>query len=152
LRGLPFRLVSCAVALGLVTVLWGTGCSSPSCNACIEASSATFDLTCAASNLTSIAVSGPCAADDASIESFTTYSFPIVAVDSPTPGVCHIKLTFATGFTYSTDVTFASTTAGSCSGCPSYIGATSGPFMVHNPSNTCVDASAGVEASDAGAE
>ncbi len=47
----------------------------------------------------------------------------------------HIVLTFATGFTYSADVTF--TTHTSCGGC-SYQAPTSGPFTVNNPADTCV--------------
>jgi hypothetical protein len=77
---------------------------------------------------------------DASVESYTGPAGQDVGISSPTPGTCHIELIFRTGFTYTADVTFSSQTAGSCRECPSYIGPTSGQFMVKNPSSTCVDA------------
>jgi hypothetical protein len=70
-----------------------------------------------------------------------------VVVASPSPGTCHVLLTFASGFTYSADVTFASQNLNPTCGCPAFIGPTSGPFTVNNPSETCVDAS-----TDAGAD
>lgn len=59
----------------------------------------------------------------------------MVTVYSSSAGSCHIELTFATGFTYSADVTFTSQTEGLCPGCAPYIGPTSGPFTVNNPSD-----------------
>ncbi len=74
----------------------------------------------------------------------------IVVVDSQGAGVCHIELTFATGFAFTTDVAFATRSGGVCGGpqctCGDYVAATSGPFAVHNPSTTCVDAGADAEA------
>jgi hypothetical protein len=65
-----------------------------------------------------------------------------VFVESQSPGVCHIELTFATGFTYPADVTFTLHPGGVCGGpqckCGDYLAPTSGPFTVNNPSNTCV--------------
>ncbi len=66
-----------------------------------------------------------------------------VAVPSPGPGVCDVELTFATGFTYSAEVTFASMTC--TTACGSFIGPTAGPFMVNNPGDTCVALDAGDE-------
>jgi hypothetical protein len=67
-----------------------------------------------------------------------------VFVESQDAGVCHVELTFAAGFTYSTDVTFAWQPGGVCGGpqckCEDYLAPTSGPFVVNNPSATCVDA------------
>jgi hypothetical protein len=82
-----------------------------------------------------------------------------VFVEGQSPGVCHVQLTFATGFTYSTDVTFATQSGGVCGGpqckCGDYLAPTSGPFTVHNPSDTCVaapDAGAEGDAGDGGGE
>jgi hypothetical protein len=74
-----------------------------------------------------------------------------VFVDSEDAGVCHIELTFAGGFTYTADVTFAWQPGGTCGGaqckCGDYLAPTSGRFAVNNPSTTCIDAGA-----DAGAD
>jgi hypothetical protein len=101
--------------------------------------SATFNLSCAAADLTNVAVTGPCAG-----------SFPHPSTDvpenslniySPSSGVCHVELTFATGFTYSTDVTFTSSTqTSSCCGDVTTVTPTQATFTVNNPSTTCVDA------------
>jgi hypothetical protein len=68
-------------------------------------------------------------------------------VASSTAGTCHVELAFATGFAYSTDVVFTSTTTtgGCCSG--TGVNPTQSMFMVNNPSTTCVDGGldAGVE-------
>jgi hypothetical protein len=61
-------------------------------------------------------------------------------------GVCHVELNFATGFTYSTDVTFTSMTSVNCGTTAVYVGPTQVVFDVDNPSDTCGDAGA----SDAG--
>jgi hypothetical protein len=61
------------------------------------------------------------------------------AHSSPSPGVCHIELIFATGFTYSTDVMFNSQ-EGECASSNVPI---LGPFTVNNPSDTCVALDAG---------
>jgi hypothetical protein len=88
--------------------------------------------------------SGPCSVPNTAGLAFQTPSTSEsdVTVFSAGPGVCHIALTFATGFVYAADVTFTPITQG-CA-CPSLFAATSGPFAVHNPSNTCLDA--GVDA------
>jgi hypothetical protein len=95
-------------------------------------------------DLTGVAVSGVCATPDGGVSAQTGRDKGLVAVDSPGAGVCHVELTFADGFTYSNDVTFASRTV--C-GCPSFIGPTAGPFMVDNPNDTCGEGGA-----DAGPE
>jgi hypothetical protein len=102
---------------------------------------ATFNLSCSPNDLTSVVATGPCADPDASLSWYTGKETQwAVGVVSPSPGVCHIELTFATGFTYSADVTFTEQTA-----CNSFIGPTSGPFMVNNPSDTCLDAGPSAE-------
>jgi hypothetical protein len=132
---------------------------------------ATIELNCPAA-VTTAQLTGPCApSGDAShfiVESPDAYSggsgppasagfgfscAPItqvpfseckqVYIAATAPGVCHVGLTFADGFTYSTDVTFTSQTdpePPGCARCPSYIApASQTMFMVNNPSDTCVE-------------
>jgi hypothetical protein len=64
-----------------------------------------------------------------------------ISINSASAGVCHVELTFATGFTYSTAVTFESQSAPKppvC--CPLLTAPTQSTFTVNNPSTTCVDA------------
>lgn len=110
---------------------------------CITGGLAELDLSCAHADLESVVVTGPCAEGDANPDNYldrsnTEYLF----LGSPSPGVCHVQLEFGTGFTYSTDVTFASETQGYVPGCPEcapYVGPTQGTFVVDNPSSTCGD-------------
>ncbi|MGH7435440.1 MAG: hypothetical protein ACRENE_07180 [Polyangiaceae bacterium] len=104
-------------------------------------SPATLILSCGATDLANVAISGPCAAGDAATRSTLDSSNPQnLYVTSTGAGTCHVELTFATGFTYSTDVAFVSTTTtgGCCSG--TGVNPTQSTFMVHDPSTTCVDA------------
>jgi hypothetical protein len=117
------------------------GCDDcPPC--CTTGASATFLLSCGTPNLTSVVATGPCATPDASASHYKAAPAgayeSILSVESATPGDCHIELTFATGFTYSADVTFTQHGGPECKW--SYVGPTSGPFTVNNPSDTCVDA------------
>jgi hypothetical protein len=109
---------------------------------CIQAAFATFELSCSPNDLIGVTASGPCAMPDASLSFYTgSVTEWSVLVESPTPGTCHVVLTFATGFTYEADVVFTSHSIPSepgCGQCPDYIGPTSGPFQVDNPSDTCV--------------
>jgi hypothetical protein len=108
---------------------------------------ATFNLSCSATDLTNVAVSGPCTAvADTPSNLVFEQSIPIY---SPSPGVCHVELTFATGFTYSTDVTFTSQSANPSACCPLLTAPTQTSFTVNNPSTTCVDAGASVAPTDA---
>jgi hypothetical protein len=74
-----------------------------------------------------------------------------VDINSPSAGVCHVELTFGTGFTYSADVTFTSEpglTGPSCPwSCPMTTYPKLGAFAVNNPSTTCVDGGSDAEAS-----
>jgi hypothetical protein len=111
-------------------------------------SAATLILSCGATDLTNVAISGPCAKGDAGPSYTVDLSNPQnLYVASSTAGICHVELTFATGFAYSTDVVFTSstTTGGCCSG--TGVNPTQSTFMVNNPSTTCVDGGidAGVE-------
>ena len=117
-------------------LLLGVGCGTHNlCSgSCSVNRSATFVLSCSTTDLTSVAVSGPCASGHAGTS---------LEIESPSPGVCHVALTFATGFVYSADVTFVSQTdpePAGCATCPPYITATQRTFMVDNPPATCIAA------------
>lgn len=136
----------CLAALGLLAAFAEGGCAShqDTCGSLPDLKTkAIFDLTCDAANLVSVGLSGPCATGDTSPSNYR--SSQGVEVGSPSPGVCHVVLTFATGFTYSTDVTFASQTADGCDGPQSYVGPTTVVFSVADPAAACADA--GVDAS-----
>jgi hypothetical protein len=128
----------CAAALGLLVVMGG-GCAHYACPGFETANqSATFQLSCGPTDLVSVALSGPCSDGDASISDLAaSASF---GISSPSPGVCHVTLTFATGFTYSADVTFILQNDGDTPGCPvwHYTAPTQRAFTVNNPSTTCV--------------
>ena|SRR5579863_7586584 len=138
--------VRCAVALSLLVAFGGVGCGQKSCppETCAANELATFDLSCVPTNLTSVALSGACATDDASPANYVFGpNSAYLRFGSPHPGVCHVELTFATGFRYSADVTFVSESGGAnaCGGtCSSFVAPTQGTFAVNNPSITCVDA------------
>jgi hypothetical protein len=142
----------CAATLGLLAVLGGACNQGHACPAfCNSGGSATFELSCVPTDLSAVAVSGPCAAGDAGASIYVSPSSgsyaslaetQYVYVSSPNAGVCHVVLTFANGFIYGADVTFAALTDDSlpgCPPCPSYVGPTQGTFLVPNPKGTCVD-------------
>ena len=99
---------------------------------------AIFELSCGATDLTSVVLSGPCATGDASPSHYLDGGTSVI-ISSPSPGVCHVELTFATGFTYSADVTFVSESAGGACVCPPNTAPTQTTFVVNNPSTTCLD-------------
>jgi hypothetical protein len=140
-RGLA---MACATSLVVVFGCSGEGLlgvQSACPGGCTEEAFASFDLSCSPNDLMSVTASGPCAFPDASPSSHSFAAGRSVVVRSAAPGTCHVVLTFATGFTYATDVTFTShtdSTPAGCVPCPSYIGPTEGPIEVHNPSETCV--------------
>jgi hypothetical protein len=143
-----FLVVGCT-ALGLVTVLEG-GCSNNSATEpCAPLppppTQALLWFTCNGTDLTNVNVSGPCASQDASTSQGTVGQGVYVA--SASPGVCHVELTFGTGFAYATDVTFESMTRVNCGTTEPYVGPTQQVFDVDNPSSTCVPL---IGASDAG--
>lgn len=114
---------------------------------CPVRSAASFKLSCQQTDLVSVSLSGPCAGD----AGFAGYRYVAVdsaiQVDSAGPGVCHVALTFGTGFTYAADVTFVSEPAhfAPCYVCYGGVYATQQTFEVGNPSTTCVDAGADVD-------
>lgn len=122
-------------------LLVGWGCSGRPCSGgCPTAGIASFDLACGPADLVRVALSGPCSNEDTNPSSYLlgpTGRFLVVS--SRSAGVCHVTLTFGTGFVYSADVTFTSQAdADGC--CLPYIGPTQTDFSVDNPHNTCVDA------------
>jgi hypothetical protein len=102
-------------------VVHGAGCSpTPApCSDVIPGNEpAIFNLSCGPTDLTSVALSGPCSIGDASPPNYLFGpASTSLAFSSPSPGQCHVVLTFATGFTYSADVTFASQTTAQPAGC-----------------------------------
>ena len=138
-------------ALLAASAVVGAGCSSSGeCNLVPPPVYASFELTCGSTDLTSVAVSGPCETDAG--PAFTVYPGEISIASSPTPGVCHVELTFATGLTYTVDVTYALQPF-DCNGQQNeyYVAPTQNVFTVDNPSTTCVD-SGPDGASDSGDE
>ena len=109
-------IARCAAALSLLVVLGG-GCSQGHACPGFETAnqSAILQLSCGPTDLVSVALSGPCSIGDASISNLA--ASPSLAISSPSPGVCHVTLTFATGFTYSADVTFIAQNDGDTPGC-----------------------------------
>ena len=141
-----------AVLACLFAVFGSCTSSSECCNVCPASQSATFQLTCDETDLKTVTVTGPCELPDGG--SWFSVVNGAVFVDSQGAGVCHVALTFGTGFTFATDVSFETQSGGVCGGpqckCPDFVVATSGPFAVHNPGTTCVEA--GIDAAGTDAE
>jgi len=136
-------LVARSAAIALVVALVG-GCPTYACPGTETANqAAVFRLSCGPTDLVSVVLSGPCSVGDAGSSS---YLFgpenASLAVSSPSAGVCHVTLTFATGFTYAADVTFTLQSQNDPPGCPvwHYTTPTQPTFVVNNPGSTCVDA------------
>jgi hypothetical protein len=137
-------------ALALLVIIGSGGCvtTTNACPVTCPASSQSpvgFDLSCGPTDLTSVILSGPCATGDTNPSDYLWNHGAGVSFTSPSPGVCHVTLTFGTGFTYSTDVTFAQFNVPTTPGCPpcpitKIIAPTQGFFTVSNPNDTCVDA------------
>jgi hypothetical protein len=130
-----------AAILGLLAISC-TGCSKPECNTTdLGDEPAEFRLSCGPTDLTKVALSGPCSVGDAGL---STYLFAPAStslyVTSPVAGDCHVILTFATGFIFSADVSFTLTQTEACGAFASFTVPTQSIFMVDNPSSTCVDA------------
>jgi hypothetical protein len=129
-------------ALGLLASLASGGCSHrDACGSIPDPpTKAIFEPSCGVADLVAVDLSGPCATGDASTPSYV--SGENVDIGSPSPGVCHVQLTFGTGFTYSVDVTFTSQTAqGDCVPSFSYVGPTHVVFPVTDPGETCMASS-----------
>ena len=136
--------------LAFFAVVLLCGCSSSHfCGyTCVGDQRAIFHLSCGPSDLVSVGLTGACATDDASPSDYvfgpTSGS---LAIGSSLPGTCHVVLTFANGYVYAQDVTFAAQKGlGGC--CPDFIAPTQQDFTVSNPPETCTDA--GVDAGEDG--
>ena len=97
-----------------------------------------FELSCIATDLQGVELSGACAA---SAQPSWSYDDGRVVVYGHSPGACHVELRFASGFEYSADTTFAETYAPATNCCPAttVVSATPALFVVNNPGTTCVD-------------
>jgi hypothetical protein len=132
-----------SAAFGVVAVSAGgcaepNPCSGPNAFVAKPQTSQILELTCGETDLASVAVSGPCATGDAGPPYSVSDAF--VSVTSPSPGVCHVELVFATGFTFTSDVTFVSKPALSCGDTAVYVGPAPGVALhVNNPVTTCLD-------------
>jgi hypothetical protein len=132
-------LARTVAAFGLLAALASSGCSHrDACNVIPDPpTEAIFEPSCGVANLVAVDLSGPCATGDAGLSSYV--SGESVAIASPSPGVCHVRLAFATGFTYSADVTFTSqATVADCVPSVSYVGPTQVDFPVTEPGGTCM--------------
>jgi hypothetical protein len=132
-------LARTVAAFGLLAALASSGCSHrDACNVIPDPpTEAIFEPSCGVANLVAVDLSGPCATGDAGNPSYAYGEW--VEIASPNPGVCHVRLTFATGFIYSVDVTFTSQTAeGDCVPSFSYVGPTQVVFPVTDPGETCM--------------
>lgn len=134
----------------LAIVLVGCSTHEDCPGSCIESEGANFRLSCSPNDLVSVVATGPCTNPEAGVSWYTgTGSQLYVVVPSTAAGTCHIVLTFASGFTYSQDVTFQVVPRDSC-GCPPYIAPTSGPYVVNNPRSTCVAPPPSADAGEGG--
>jgi len=146
---LATRTYAALAVVPVVVAGFAAACSTYQCNVFPVIPNATLELTCDSPDITSITVSGPCESD-AGPSSFVSPG-SIAIANSPTPGVCHVELTFATGFTYATDVTFEPQQFTQCGNgqVDYYVEPTESTFMVNNPAATCGDA--GTDAGSDGA-
>jgi hypothetical protein len=141
----PVHVMSCIVLVAAGAIASGCGSdasSAPAVHGCTVTCSipylpATLNLSCSTTDITNVALSRACATDAGG---YYSVGAQFVAVTSPSAGVCHVELTFATGFAYSTDVTFTTPPADPAVCCPVLTDPTQAVFTVNNPSATCVDA------------
>jgi hypothetical protein len=138
-------VASRAAPFGFLVAL-AAGCAATySCpDNCPDNQPAIFDLSCGPANLARVDLSGACGVADAGPSSYLVGpTSSSLAVRSPGPGNCKVTLTFATGFTYSADVTFVSQTETEppgCHGCSPYTAPAKATYVVDVPSTSCVDA------------
>jgi hypothetical protein len=130
---LGMRTALALALMGLLVVFLAACSVCPDADCPGPGGVATFQLSCSPNDLVSVVASGQCSTPDAGLPWAGAGTELYVAVPGLGPGVCHVEMTFATGFTYSMDVMF--TSKSTCGGC-SYL-TTSGPFMVNNPPTTC---------------
>ncbi len=138
----PVQLILTTLITAGAIVSVGCSFDAPTSHACADScsipySAATLNLSCSATDLMNVVVSGPCSTDGGP---WYRAAGQFVELSSPSPGVCHVELTFATGFVYSTDVTFTTPPADPSACCNTATAPTLATFTVNNPSATCVDA------------
>ncbi len=119
------------------------------CLACTTGAGATLQLACATTEPPTVAVTGPCTFDDASALGGTApgvgCSSTACTLFALTSGDCHVVLTFAGGFTYTTDVQFMDVPQ-ACCGCPgAALAASPTEAVVDNPMATCAAGDGGRE-------
>ncbi len=111
---------ACLLLLAPSSCQTGTACS----NHCEENQPAVLQLSCVGADLTSVALSGPCSTMFDASPSNYLFAGDKLAIHSPTAGACQVTLVFASGFTYSTSVSFASNAGASsagCAACPAFV-------------------------------
>jgi hypothetical protein len=137
------RVAGVVAVAACFIVCAGEGCTTHhDCPALCTDPQATLDLSCVDTDLTTENLSGACAVGDAGI-SLVGWDPSYVAVQALRAGDCHVELVFANGFTFSTDITFTTQTDDSDPQCPcQYLQPNPQTIAVHNPSSTCLDASA----------
>ncbi len=146
------------VAPLFVVLAGGCSVSHPCPNTFIDDVPVTLNLSTCAANITNLTLSGACSSADASpsqavgdpfAPNWVQITGTSVKIVSPSPGNCHITLTFASGSTYSTDVTFNSEMTPASPGCQSspYTVPTQSTVLVDTPCTTYFDAG-----SDAGGD
>ncbi len=128
--------------LALVAVgrsLGACGSRASCCGSCSGSQPAVINFSCGSTNLTNVAIAGPCNSPFAG-DGAAAYADQAVDVYGEKAGTCHVVLTFSNGRSYAVDVTFQTETTyvcGSpdCGSCGEILAPTSGPFTV--PSSTC---------------
>jgi hypothetical protein len=142
------KLPLAAATAATLGVLLAGGCSGHhDCSAsCKGGSGVTLDLACGGTDLTSVILTGAC--NEGNITSPDTYlggpHQQYVYLPADEAGPCHVKLVFATGFTFSTDVHFSTLTDDSDPQCTcQYVQADQTTIAVNNPASTCVDGGVG---------
>lgn len=147
------RTASLVASLYLVIALVAACISRTVCpGSCPEGGSALLQLACTPTEPVSVTASGPCAvSDDAGAPYVNLWHAPsgstVLVIGSPAPGVCHVLLTFASGFTYATDMNFDWQNVSPTGCCPPFVGPTSSTngYAVDNPPGTCAPVDAGAD-------
>jgi hypothetical protein len=125
------------------------GAPGDCCLTCTTGANATLQLSCATTEPPTAVVTGPCMFADASPPGTTVPGIGCSSTQCTlfalTSGDCHVVLTFAGGFTYTTDVEFMDVPQ-ACCGCPgTALAASPTGAMVDNPMATCAASDAGGE-------
>jgi hypothetical protein len=138
------RITAFAVHLSSLAVACSQSSSQDCPGTCPANQPAILELACGPSDLSSVTLSGSCASGDGNPSSYVFGAADSsLAIHSASPGACHVVLGFASGFTYSADVSFTQQTSGSTGCSCTYTTPSISSFMVDNPANTCLDAAAG---------